>query len=256
MPSVSLISVNVERSKHLALVLPFLRAQKADVVCVQELMERDIPAFEDAIGGKSFFSTRCLYDESPNEEKGVEGQAIFSRIPFESATTIHYAGESDSVPYFGTDKFEATKKISRDLTCAEFNVDGEKFHIMTTHFTWTPDGNVNDLQRTDLQEMLRQLEGKEFVLVGDFNAPRGLEIFDTLALKYKDNIPSSYETSIDYALHRASANIQRDSHAAGLKGYMVDGLFTTATYRAIDVQLHTGVSDHCAITARISKSES
>jgi hypothetical protein len=52
-------------------------------------------------------------------------------------------------------------------------------------------------------------------------------------------------TSIDPKLHRA-----------GALQLMVDGLFTTPGYEASDVMLHTGVSDHCAITARIAPSQS
>jgi|GEM_PF-5115909 hypothetical protein len=34
------VSLNIERSKHLDLVIPFLQAQNADVVCLQELMDK------------------------------------------------------------------------------------------------------------------------------------------------------------------------------------------------------------------------
>jgi hypothetical protein len=35
---------------------------------------------------------------------------------------------------------------------------------------------------------------------------------------------------------------------------MVDGLFSTADYEVSAVALHQGVSDHCAVTAVVSKS--
>jgi endonuclease/exonuclease/phosphatase family metal-dependent hydrolase len=90
---------------------------------------------------------------------------------------------------------------------------------------------------------------KDFALCGDFNAPRGGEIFTTLASHYTDNIPSKYETSIHVALHRAGS-----VDGARLAHLMVDGLFTTSGYAASDVRLEFGVSDHAAIVATIALS--
>jgi hypothetical protein len=79
-------------------------------------------------------------------------------------------------------------------------------------------------------------------LFGDFNAPRGKEIFSIFTEKLKDNIPLNYETSLDENLHRA-----------GKLTYMVDGCFTTPEYVASDVELRFGVSDHAAVLATITK---
>ena len=68
------------------------------------------------------------------------------------------------------------------------------------------------------------------------------EAFDRIARKYKDNIPKKYKTSLDQNLHRVK----------GLQ-YMVDGLFTTPGYKASNVKLVDGVSDHVAIVADIEK---
>jgi hypothetical protein len=75
------------------------------------------------------------------------------------------------------------------------------------------------------------------------NAPRGKESFSRLAKKYKDNIPPEYKTSIDQNLHKVK----------GIQ-FMVDGLFTTPSYKASDVKLVDGVSDHMAVVAEITKS--
>jgi endonuclease/exonuclease/phosphatase family metal-dependent hydrolase len=82
----------------------------------------------------------------------------------------------------------------------------------------------------------------ELILCGDFNAPRGGEIFKMLADKYKDNIPPEYDSSLDTELHRIGK----------IKKLMVDGLFTTSAYIVSDVKLSEGVSDHKAVTAIIS----
>lgn len=80
----------------------------------------------------------------------------------------------------------------------------------------------------------------EFILCGDFNAPRGGIIFDTIASKYKDNIPSEINTTIDKNLHKA-----------GDLKLVVDGLFTTPSYQITSIKIIDSLSDHCAILANI-----
>ena len=63
-----------------------------------------------------------------------------------------------------------------------------------------------------------------------------------------DNIPPQYPTSIDVTLHKRG---RERPHEFADK--MVDGLFTTPGYRARDVELHFGISDHAAVTALIER---
>lgn len=99
------------------------------------------------------------------------------------------------------------------------------------------------MQQRLLPKLLETLGSfPELILAGDFNAPRGGEVFGTIAARYKDNIPPEYKTSIDGGLHRA-----------GKLEYMVDGLFTTPQYIASKVRLIDGVSDHMAIVAEINR---
>ena len=90
--------------------------------------------------------------------------------------------------------------------------------------------------------MLRLFEQKkEIVFCGDFNAPRGGEVFSTLATVFTDNIPSSVTTTMDNALHRVGDK---------LRPLVVDGLFTRG-YKASNVRVVCGVSDHCAVVGEI-----
>ena len=117
----------------------------------------------------------------------------------------------------------------------------DKFTVGTTHFTWTGDGKVDGQQRVDLERMFEILDNiPEIVLCGDFNAPRGGEIFNSLSERFTDYIPKHYTTSIDGNLH----------YAGDLK-VMVDGLFSTPHYTARNTKLVCGVSDHCAVVSEI-----
>ena len=242
MASLTIISLNIERSKHLDLVTALLSKQQADVVCLQEIMEEDIETMANASGSVShFFEPMAM---RPDESARPMGIGIFSRLPILRKDIQYYVGEPgvlrDSVQLD-----ESTYNYSnRMVLSAEVEKEGVNFRIATTHFTWTPVGDqTDDFQRRDIQALFDVLETLgEFALLGDFNAARGGEIFTMFASRYKDNIPTHYTTSIDGSLHRA-----------GALPHMVDGLFTTPTYTASNVQLMSGVSDHCAIVATITR---
>ncbi len=237
-----LISVNIERTKHLGLVVPFLQSQRPDVCCLQELAEKDIPLFEKTLAAQCVFApmTRDL----EGDKRITIGVGIFSAFPIISSTVQYYRGDPSHVPDFDKTT-EETKSNTQNhpLIFCDIEKDNSIFRIGTTHFTWTDGGQASDTQREDIKKLLTTLDSSgDFVLVGDFNAPRGGEIFGMLAERYTDNIPLHYTTSIDGTLHRA-----------GAIPFMVDGIFSTPQYHVSDVELISGVSDHCAIVGVVSK---
>ncbi|OGG53465.1 hypothetical protein A3H16_01920 [Candidatus Kaiserbacteria bacterium RIFCSPLOWO2_12_FULL_53_8] len=245
--SIKLISLNIERSLHLDLVLPFLKEQQADVVCLQELSEPDISLFESELGSKCVFAPMIYHHSDTGSKPVINGNAVLTRLPLQSSMINYYVGDGkkihDEPPGYIPDH-EALVMVETDN-----EKGGDVFRIMTTHFTWTPDGSPSDAQRRDMKKLLHVLETLgEFVLAGDFNAPRGGEIFSMLAQKYKDNVPPHYVTSLDQKLHRA---VKLRPHEIVDK--MVDGIFSTPSYTVSDVEMVSGLSDHCALVATVSK---
>lgn len=236
---ITIASLNIEKHAHIERVKKFLDKHNFDVVCFQEVLRKDFlrfrkeyrmrGAFAPMVKGR-FFEGSHAWDTS--------GVALLSRFPILNVRSEYYPGRRAHIVEFS--KKDRTT-VNHVLLTGEIKKDGERFVVGTTHFTWTPDGGADDLQRRNLKKLLAALKiFPEIILCGDFNAPRGGEIFSALAGRYTDNIPSRYATSIDPRLHRAGA-LRR----------MVDGLFTTPAYRASNVRLVKNVSDHCAIIARI-----
>ncbi|MDQ5951411.1 MAG: hypothetical protein QG639_692, partial [Patescibacteria group bacterium] len=124
---------------------------------------------------------------------------------------------------------------------------GEEYRIATTHFTWSPAGNTTDAQREDFARLKAiLLQYKDLVLCGDFNAPRGREMFSSFESLYKDNVPKEVTTTIDKDLHYAGdKNLQ----------LVVDSIFTTPHYQVSEVKMLSGVSDHLGIFGVLSKSK-
>ncbi len=247
MPAVSLVSLNVERSNHLDAVEKFLSSRSPDIVCLQELMVSDVERL-----GKAASASSTLFVPMgirPNESDAVLGIGIFSRHTMRARDVRYYRGAPDALPNSFNGDASTNNAFNRMLALVDIEKEGMLFRIATTHFTWSQGGAATDEQRRDMTALLGILDTLgEFILCGDFNAPRGGEIFALLASKYKDNIPPQYKTSLDLTLHRAGK-----THADELSTKMVDGLFSTPGYAISDIELIPGVSDHCAIVATIAK---
>jgi len=243
-PSIKLISLNIELSKHLGTVLSFLEKQKPDVVCIQEIVENDIARFVAILGGAEYvFAPTLRHMETQGNP--IVGEAIFSGLRVARKDVQYYVGNTDDIPELRPSEME--EKGIAPMNCAlvtmSIEKEGSLFIVGTTHFTWSPDGEATSAQRINMKRFLGIVDTyKNIVFTGDFNAPRGKEIFSVLANKYKDNVPARYTTSIDGGLHRA-----------GQLNLIVDGLFSTPGYTVSNVEMVSGLSDHCALVAEISR---
>jgi len=241
---IKLVSVNIERDNHHDTVIPFLKKEAPDVICIQELLKEDLEMYEKELGMHSFFKPMCYFKASDYNESKIFGLVMFSKNIFKGESKYIVGNEND-IPQFkkAENRHIERNKVNILLEWAELkNSAGECYRIATTHFTWAPDGLSTEYQREDARKLIDILENevKDFVLVGDLNSPRGKETFAMFAEKFTDNIPKEHDSSIDPNLHRMP----------GLK-LMVDGLFTTPKYVVREIRLVEGVSDHKAIVASI-----
>jgi endonuclease/exonuclease/phosphatase family metal-dependent hydrolase len=241
-PILAFASINIERSKHIPRVVTFLRAHAPEVVCLQELVPEDIAPLCQQLGyAHHFYIPMCRFPESSGPR--TVGVGILSRHAFVSTEAVCYGGGGSGVDVLDRTSEEARFRTNRySVALVGIRLGAETFNIATTHFPWTDNARTGDFQRTACDALLRLLQDRSLVLAGDFNAPRGKEIFTRLAAQWADHIPPTQTTSIDPVLHRA-----------GPLQLMVDGVFSTDDYGVSGVTLHQGVSDHCAITAMVGK---
>ena len=240
--SLRLIQLNIQGSKHLDRFLPFLLHCAPDVVCVQELRDTDIERITNTLTMSHLFMPMARIAQENTQI--YSGLGIFSRMPMVHHDIQYYAGCSEIVTDFDGTSAESKRTSQRFgvLSC-DIKKEDVTYRIATTHFTWSPDGLTTADQLEDVQKLLTVLaDHKEFILTGDFNAPRGKEVFTALASRYTDHVPKKYTSSIDPTLHRA-----------GPLELMVDGILSTPHYQISDVHMVCGLSDHCALTATISK---
>jgi len=234
-------TLNIDWKKNLPTVFPFLLRQRADVICLQEVCEDALLDIAEAAGAHYFYAPMC--GGGIHGTLGTVGIAIFSRLPLRRGHAHYYVGDPARIVELDERTLESRHATTyRAVVFIEVQKGDTVYRIANTHFTWTPDGKADEFQRQDLQALLSILKNKgEFLLCGDFNAPRGGEIFSTLSRCLKDNVPANCISSLDPERHRVKTPL------------MVDGIFSTPGYTVSDATMTFGVSDHAALTARVSR---
>lgn len=243
--SIKLISLNIEGHKHLEKrVLPFLKNQQADIICLQEVFEVDLPTLEKNLNMNAVFVPMSnVVDPSVHvpDVLGKIGLAMLSKKNFLKVNRHLYVGKESKLPRFFYRK--NPNAMNRCLLTAQIKNQNQIYQIATTHFTWSKHGAANFQQQRHLNKLLKVLNKyPEIVLCGDFNAPRGKKTFSRLAARYQDNIPTDITTTLDPNLHKA-----------GKLEFVVDALFSSPKYQIKNVEIVGGVSDHKAIVATITK---
>jgi len=216
-----LISLNIELNKHYNTVLNFLKNEKPDVICLQEVLEKDFEFFKKELEMEGVFKERLILSDHPyyaGIEGKREGAAIFAK-EIVSSNYLYFKGNENTL----------IKGHEENAVLVWVEVKDENnqlYKFITTQLPVTEKASTTPEQLKTVASFLKELSKlEEFILCGDMNAPRGKEAFNNLAEKYKDNIPPEYKTSLDQNLHRVK----------GLQN-MVDGLFTTPRYEASNVK--------------------
>lgn len=239
--SLKLISLNIETDRHLDKIIPFLKSEKPDVVCFQEVFSVNLPLFKKL--GFNVCFTPIVKFTQPNRSGfsllGNSGLAILNNQPFDSIQSQYYGYPDNRIPEHN----DIPWIDNHALLWVKVNKDSQSYTIANTHFIWAMPETGDKFQAQPLQRLLKILQTiPDFVLAGDLNAPRGKKTWVTLASLYQDNIPQTIVSTLDPKLHRA-----------GPLNWVVDGLFSTPHYQIKNVQVKCGISDHCAVVAQISK---
>lgn len=243
--SIKLISINIEGNKHLQeRVLPFLQKENPEVVTLQEVFIADVELIKKTLRMDGVFVPMADVDYQ-NEHlpaNGLWGVLHLSKLPIIESGYQYYYGDESVIPRFFAR--QEPNSMNRVLVWQKVEKEGKEYCFATTHFTWSKNGETIDLQLQTYEAMSAVLDKlPDLVLTGDFNAPRGKEVFTKLATRYKDNIPASVITTIDNNLHKAQDEIN----------FVVDGCFSSPSYQVENVKVVPGVSDHMAVVAEVTK---
>jgi exonuclease III len=241
-----LISINIERKLHLDKITTFLKKENPDIVTFQEIFEDDFESFKKEFSMDGFFAPMVTFLDGPYA-RNIQGVAILSRRTITKTHIDYYDGTPELLPVFKKSEDLSKKPHAGNSVVAGIEIENEgiPYRVFTTHMPVTFEGGVTEFQTDAVDKIIAFLKKFDnFMFCGDLNAPRGRASFDRFAELYTDAIPKEYTNSLDEKIHRV-----KDIH---LKQFMVDGLFLNG-YKAHNVRLQDGVSDHMAIVADIER---
>jgi len=236
---IKLITLNIEGRKHLKRVIPFLEEENADVICLQEVFERDYLEIKNKLnlnGSYSPMSNRTTPNKYYDQLFGKWGVCLLTKLKEFEIEEYYYRGKGDSP------QFHNIWSDDRVLVYGTFKKNDKKYLIGTTHFCFTPDGQADNDQRKYFKKLISFLKKfNNFILAGDFNAPRGREIFTKFTKYFKDNLPKETTSTLDTKYHQMK-NLR----------LVVDTIFTKGTYSVENIKLIKGLSDHKALVGKIN----
>jgi endonuclease/exonuclease/phosphatase family metal-dependent hydrolase len=233
-----LLTLNIEGDRHLDEVHAALAEHLPDIVCLQEALEENCARLASSGGYAVKFSLSARLPKSTGEQRNW-GVAVLSRVPVRRQIEICY-GDDPNIRVH-----RQPNDARRVLVVTELDHQGQPYRIATTHFTWSPDGHINELQRTEFAHLRGVLaDYPDYVLCGDFNAPRGREMFGKFVaeLGLIDHLPAFVTSTIDGRFHRA-----------GALELVVDTIFSTPEYRVAQTRVLEGISDHKGILALVER---
>lgn len=236
-----LLTLNIEHDRHLDRVAQTIATHLPDIVCLQEVFEKDCAKLA-AVGGyqmKYAISTLMPEGEVGNTSPRSWGVAVLTRVPVQNQTVIYYADD----PRIRI--FKEPNDPRRMVVMTELQHDGQNYTIGTTHFTWSMAGATTDEQCEDFARLKQVLlPYSDYVLCGDFNAPRGGKLFSMFVseLGLVDHLPPHVTSTIDPQFHYA-----------GALQLAVDTIFASPEYSVTNVQVLEGISDHKGILAVVAR---
>ena len=255
--SLRVVVANIEMYRHFERFIPFCLNADPEVVLLQEVPFNGLCHLAKAVGASKHFFVPMALDTSLGACDEPTGLAVLLRL---SDSQDGIASYSEFFYRRGVRNGSHLPILTKDnnFSCdnciqqVEVVKGGLVFAFGNTHFPWTPDGAPDDVQYECMPMAVTYAKLLRLIVCGDFNAPRVLQcgsigpIWEMLAKEFCDNIPLDVGSTLDPVLHRTSKN----GVALPL---VVDGLFTPSEYRAENVVVHSGVSDHKPISAVIHR---
>lgn len=240
---IKLVTLNIEGDKHINRFLPQLKKISPDVICFQEMFEADSEMIARELDMTQYKYVPTVKVEKENKygisPRGNWGVCLMTKLTVKRWDVFHYSDFTEQK------SFHEPNDVVRSVIVSILSYGENEYRVATTHFTWSPGGEATDLQRQDfarLKDVLNQYE--DMVLCGDFNAPRGREIFNLFETLYHDSVPQEITTTIDPTLHYAGdLNLQ----------LVVDTIFTSTHYQVSKVQVLKSLSDHYGIYGEVQR---
>lgn len=246
-----LITLNVEIDRHYDTVWPFLDTESPDVICLQEATDIYINGLIER--GYHVASLPRVKKLSLVGDELVDSVLIATKRPHKADTWHYYHPGGELQLENKADRRETNRQ---GLVAATFTDEtGTSYTVLTTHFTLgLDDATASHEQEEDMEKLLKYTNSlSPHIFAADLNIPRQHNaLYSSLIARYIDAIPPHEPTSMDRDFHTLGSDPEKSFI---FDSCMVDYILTQPQYKARNVRLQFGISDHAAVIADIHKAE-
>ncbi len=241
-----LLSLNTEGNRHTEPIFALIDSASPDIISLYEAPT----SYIHLLATRGYFTTFApMCTDNPVAPEDTIGILVATKVPHTSTTHYYTSRAQKMLPH---DKHDSHSKSYPCITTTVGTGD-TAMTIASVHLYDTYNGQESAEQDESVTALLAYLATlPPHVLCGDFNMPRGYNTnYERFTAHYRDEIPATYQSSLDRDLHRAGQ--RTDLNAPIFDIYMVDYVFSQSPYQVSDISLHFGVSDHAAVLATINK---
>ena len=254
----TLLHINIERSKHISAVTELIQNKRPDIICFEEAMLTDMELLSGTFGYNLAYAPLLTIKRDDSIDQ--QGSAILSRYPFVAIQKHRYDDhESEELPIHteeslhGINGLRPAHRFAFHYTLLSTTIaynETNSITVATTHFpvidhypekgadhefkeiTQLHDIERGQYYRDKLVSLIRILPTPT-IFTSDLNNTRGEYTYDLLAHELIDTIPMTVTTSIDPTFHR-NPNLH----------LMVDAIMVSPDLSTPLIEVIHGISDH------------
>ena len=229
------LSWNSWAGKNLEKATAFLSKTDADIIGLQEVLERDKQNNAEDIAkklGLNYFYCQAFTDDRHNVPTYHLGNAILTKFTIEKS----FCNELSSLElYQKTSETEPRTAAEVDLS-----VNGKSLNFFSAHLAHSPRLRPSKMRDIQLNNLLKHLPNQLTILMGDFNSLPDSEVIKKLEEKLiNTDKDSSGTTAVDDDEH-GKFNFRKDY-------IFVSPDITVKSFKILD----SDASDHLPILAEI-----
>ncbi|MCL4353152.1 endonuclease/exonuclease/phosphatase family protein [Patescibacteria group bacterium] len=165
---IKIISWNIWKGKNLDRIIDFLERENADIIGLQEVIEKD--AVKGGINIGSFIADKLgyflTYCKAFTTDRHVPvfdiGNATLSRIKPLKSKCIFLSGIEE---YKGDSQTEPRIAVE-----TQFSIGGKSLTVFNTHLSYSDKLAVSNIRKKQTEKLIGLLKSQNTILLGDFNA--------------------------------------------------------------------------------------
>lgn len=249
------VQLNIYRGKWFDKVVDFLKGEKPDIICLEEVTTNKLNHYKDKNISlfaelKMRLDMEGVYDcvvQYKNLPGSSFGNAVFSKFKIRTSKVVAMkdGGEFDYDFERESDFIRDRPFVPRHLLDTTLEVEGLNMHAICVHGAWTvpPADNEETLRQAEIiAQHLQSLGNTPFIMGGDMNMPKETKVIEKIS-KFGNNLMSG--SGISQTLN-PRLHYLKDTELA------VDYIFASSHFELKSIKVpQVDISDHLPVVAEL-----